>query len=99
MTPAEAVEYFVATAPRYVPTFDSLVGLVRIHSPDATATEIDAAARPYEVGRPGAYRYEREGGPWHCPCQSDADDVGATPHIEACPWSDPDYCDGAGIPF
>lgn len=66
MTVAEAVLYFVSIAPATIPSFDALVSMVTIYCPAASATEIDAAARPFEVGPPGAYRYERDGGPGHC---------------------------------
>lgn len=29
-----------------------------------------------------------------CPCETDVEDPG--PHIDSCPWSDPDYDDGYG---
>ena len=49
-----------------IATFDALVQAVRAIHVDASVTDIDVAARPYEVGRPGAYRYERVDGPGHC---------------------------------
>lgn len=73
-----------------VETFDDLVRAVHCELPDAEASEIDVAARPYQAGRSGAYYYEREDGPGHCPCQSYVEDIGPE-HLASCPWSDPDY--------
>ncbi len=63
MTPAEAVlivSVRIVVERDKLPTFDELLLAVREMAPDASVTEVDAAARPYEVGQPGAYRYERE---------------------------------------
>jgi hypothetical protein len=37
--------------------FSDLFDLVQVRLPDVTATELDAAARPYESGEPGAHVY------------------------------------------
>lgn len=99
MTLAEAVRAVVVGHMNGVPSFWMLFVEVRLLvGDDATATEIDKAARPYEVGRPGAYRYEREDGPGHCPCQSDVDDIEGG-HIASCLWSDENYSDGDDMPL
>ncbi len=59
MTIHEAVRAVVYGHAYGVPNFDTLLAEVRLLvGYDAGATEIDAAARPYERGEPGAYRYE-----------------------------------------
>ena len=83
MTLADAVRAIVDSHLCGVPTFDALCVEVWHSGFSASATEIDAAARPYEVGDPRARRYERDGGPGHCPCMRDDYD-GSEEHIETC---------------
>jgi hypothetical protein len=50
-----AVKVTLASGPAL--TFDELFSATEARLPDVTATEVDAAARPYESGSPGAYTY------------------------------------------
>ena len=56
MTTEEAVRAAVEQRPGM--RFAGLVDAVRVVAPWAGPCEVDAAARPYEHGEPGAFTYE-----------------------------------------